>query len=246
LTESELVYREVHLSYDSSRIVYSAKANGGGAFRIETSHADGSNPQVVLAIPGRDLVWPRLNPQGNTIIHNKTNGGNVELWMVDIDGTDQRLAIAEPGQTQRWSSWSHDGTQIACISSGGTDTVRVFQVDPALDYAVTGGPDIVVSQPGTDLHYVEWQPTLDPYLLILDRNDPPNCFYVRASNPSDRIDVPVTPTSGSASIGTWSPDGTQILYGTRNDGLYVIDVGDATGATRRKVLDGPVDFPVWR
>ena len=244
LAQNSTIYREVHTSLDASRICYTALA--GGYHRIEMSASDGSSPQVIYSIPGRHLVWARLNPQGTDIIY--VDSTPKELWMVNADGSNPRLFAPRVGNyANRWASWSPDGTQVAYVS---TDTVAVDNrimvqaVDPSADYAPTGVPFPAASQPDIDFHYVEWRPSLsDPQLLILDRNSPPNPFVVRPDG-TGKTYLPPIPDTGTVTVGCWSPDGSQILYGTTADGLYRIDYPSLTN--RVKVVNGPVDFPVWR
>ena len=244
LTKNNTDSREIHTSLDSSRICYTAPA--GANHHIEVSAADGSNPQVVYGIPGSDLYWARFNPQGTDIMF--LHAPNAEIWMIDADGNNPRVvAPVVGGYRNRWASWSPDGTQIAYLSTNwiaNDDRVIIQNVDPATNFSPTGAPFIVTSQPGTDYHYVEWRPDLaDPRLLVLDRVSPPNPFVIRPDG-TGRVNLPAIPDTGTATIGCWSPDGTQILYGTRGDGLYRIDYPSL--ANRVKILGPPVDFPVWR
>ncbi len=168
LTEDDDAYsREVHTSLDSSRVVYCAKANGTGNFHIESSNVDGSDVEVVLSLPGTNLIWPRINPQGTHIIYNR----GAQLWMVDADGSNQKQITTTPGNNH-YVSWSADGRRIAWIWN--QKAVKVMDLDPNNGFNPAGPETVVLPDPGggQQYHYAEWQPSAVAPRLLVNRKQP--------------------------------------------------------------------------
>ena len=244
-TEGVAQLREVHTAPDSSRIVYSARANGTGRYQIETANADGSNVQVLFAEPGRDLTWPRINPQGTHIIFNRAG----ELWKINADGTNLMQMTTPSWGSNDYVSWSSDGSRIAWIRA--QRGVVTMDLDVANNFApLPATENEVLGNTGTRYHYVEWTPNPVNQRLLINGNvgaegTQANAFHIDPDNPMDRVDLPPFPnTPGRKALACWSPDGSQFIYGDA-DKLYVIQANDTTGVTRQQILDGPLDFPVW-
>lgn len=235
ITDQNILYwREVHTALDSSRIVYSARRNGTGDVQVERANIDGTNVEVLHHIPGLDFAWPRINPQGTHIIYNR----NGELWKMDADGTNHVQMTSGPGPNS-YVSWSPNGDRIAWIRDQAG--LKVMDVDPVNGFLPAGPENEILT---LTCHYVEWQPTTNPRLLVSRKNGSDPIFHVDPNNPGDRVNLPLIPGSppGSSTLACWSPDGTQILYGDRDIGLWTINL-DGTNA--RKIMNGPVDFPIW-
>jgi len=90
------------------------------------------DPQVAIGVP----VW---SPDGKHIAYVKRglNGWNVDLWLMDPDGSDAHKVSDGGG----WACWSPDSRWLY-FSPPGQNTFRIEKVSPA------GGPNQLVRQEG--------------------------------------------------------------------------------------------------
>jgi Tol biopolymer transport system component len=158
------------------------------------------------------------SPLGNLVLFTSQRTGNFHLWLMNVDGSNQRQLTLGPG-SQMQGSWSPDGERIAYLhSEDGVRSIAVIDAD---------GSDRrnVAAAPGA------WPiPTWSP--------DGRSILY-HAPGPSGSNDLwRVSPNGGDAELvlaspaddrqGWWSPDGSRVVLSSRRDGadfeLYVVDV----------------------
>ncbi|MBE2198816.1 MAG: PD40 domain-containing protein [Anaerolinea sp.] len=98
-------------SPDGSKIAFSSYRDG--AYRIYVMNADGSDVTPLSAqLYSMNPTW---SPDGAMIAYDADLDGDgwQELWLMDADGSNQRLLYDPPGQTDAWArSWSPDGRMI--------------------------------------------------------------------------------------------------------------------------------------
>lgn len=105
-------------SPDGERIVFESERSGERV--LHTAEADGSGAE--LLIDGRLPSW---SPRGETIAYSRPGpGGDMDLWLIDADGTNPRPLVIEDGD-DLWASWSPDGSAIAFTVDGTLATADV-------------------------------------------------------------------------------------------------------------------------
>lgn len=98
-------------SPDGSKIAFASYRNGG--YFIHVMNADGSG--VVKRSNQPYSANPSWSPDGSKIAYDADLDGDgfQELWMMNADGSNQRLLYDPPGQTDAWAgSWSPSGAVI--------------------------------------------------------------------------------------------------------------------------------------
>jgi len=106
-------------SPDGSRVAFMAQEPGASGsnpdYNIWVMHADATDLQRLTDTPGED-GWPAWSPDGTMIVFASTRddtGGSLgplqHLYVMNADGSDQRLLIDAFGQ---FADWSPDGSTI--------------------------------------------------------------------------------------------------------------------------------------
>ena len=201
---------------------------------IFTIRADGTGKTNLTNSP-EDEYYPRWSPDRQYIAFNSdTSPSGSELWVMNADGSDQRV-IPTPGLHMMQNlAWSPDGTKIAFTA-----------------YTGTGHPDwdiYVVGVDGSGL--TNLTPDLDG-----ETNDPAwspdGTKIVFRHYPDSQIDLVVINADGSGAMNLtddeyyengpdWSPDGQTILFwgggpGSGDNGSLLIM--PAAGGLSQLLLD---------
>jgi TolB protein len=227
---------------------------------IWVMNADGSDPRQLThnhdttnTLFALGAVWA---PNGKTIAYYGTHYdpntdkqiGAPHVYLINADGTDQRLLTDHPG---RWPSFSPDGKKIA-FDGGGQPSANIF-------VANTDGSD--VQQLTFDAAARNIRPDWSAdgqQIAFTSQRDGHDEIYVMNADGSDQTRLTNTdrppgepPVSNNAPA--WSPNGQQILFqsdrdlnadGTANTEIYVMNA-DGSGQTRLTNHDGRDEDPAW-
>jgi Tol biopolymer transport system component len=116
-------------------------SDSGGRANVWVASVDGSSPPRKITDeqdPETVVGVPRWSPKGDGIVFVKSRvGGESEEWLVNPDGTGQRLLV----QNARAAAWSHDGEWIYYLAGAGsiTNTMPcIYKIRP------TGGDPVKV------------------------------------------------------------------------------------------------------
>jgi Tol biopolymer transport system component/C-terminal processing protease CtpA/Prc len=216
-------------------VVLSCAAGAAGLARPAGADAPDSST--------RGLRFPTLSPDGKTVAF----AWRGDLWRAPVaGGPATRLTLHEAQDTK--PRFSPDGTQIA-FTSRRTGNYDVFVMP-----AEGGQPKQVTFHSAADLA-VDWSPDGKRILFASTRDGEPNGMDLY------EVDVaggtPRRVTRDGAREGSYSPDGTQVVYvrgfntvwqddykGSANYDLYVTDL--AGGAPRRLTkTEGNELNPSW-
>lgn len=141
-------------SPDGQAVVFQAESNWHGIWRV---NVDGSG-LTQLAEGGFRPEW---SPDGQSISYlDSTVQGQTDLWVMDADGTNERVLTGEVGRGISDHAWSPSGTWIAYTAWGNTGAM-VRKV------SVAEGADLSVVSPGTftwgSFDGVDWQALPAPF-----------------------------------------------------------------------------------
>ena len=168
-------------------------------------------------------LWLRNTLASNTgqIVFTSRRDGNLEIYMMDSDGTNQKRLTAIQGD-DLFPAWSPDGTKIAFVSNrnGGFVQIHVMDADGKNPIRLTDGlwethPEW--SPDGQQIAFTvnpDFQERWVPHIAVIDADGDNRVRHEdHASEPS------------------WSPDGQQIAFTSwRDDWNYDIYV---IGANRQ-------------
>ncbi len=176
-----------------------------------------------------DLAYdtgPKFSPDGTRLLFISDRSGSENVWMLDLDDE-----AAEPEQfTERSNkimqsaAWSPDGKYVVTSEGKRLMDLRIYHVDGGTGAEINEGNqkqvEPVFSPDGRYIYYSTrsgaWQynASLPQYQVAV---------YDRETGESERI----TSRYGSAFAPTLSPDGNQLVYGTRHNtetGLIIRDL----------------------
>lgn len=181
---------------------------------------------------------PSASPNGDLVLFTSARSGAERLYLMNADGTNQRILYDGPG-TQKQGSWSPDGTKIAYLQ---LQDDRQFLATMHVD----GSNATTLVDVGNGWTTPSWSP------------DGTRIMY-HAPGTFGADDVWVIDAQGGEPdlvIGSareewhpaWSPDGTEVVFTSRRDGPdFDIYIADLNGGAWRRVTDNAVnDFtPSW-
>jgi Tol biopolymer transport system component len=142
----DLAQRREHLSPDGQAWAF-VQNDGKGVPQVYV-HSDyyGSSWQVTYNTGSSySPVW---SPAGDRLAFVSTEGGNDDIYVIDVDGRDQRRLTLNQWEWDKHPSWSPDGTQIVFWSNVGSGHSQLWIMD-----ADGGNRRLLVESP-----YNDWDP----------------------------------------------------------------------------------------
>jgi hypothetical protein len=150
---------ELAIAVDNS----TTRAADGGSAAVTVYSVSTGELHELDAVRADHLTW---SPDGSTLAYMSFDDGPNQLWLVDVDGADQRLLVADLGRAIHGIGpvWSPSGDRIAyqrlCCGRAETHEVVLVNVADGVEtviepagwypYSVTWSPD------GTTLLYTAW------------------------------------------------------------------------------------------
>jgi TolB protein len=211
-----------------------------GPGTVFTMHADGSGQtQLTHGVDARDPAW---NPAGNRLVFTHIEGTNFDLWsMRAADGGNPR-PLTTGRALDFEAAWSPSGSRIAFtrgFERGDPGNIAVLDLR-------TGTVTTVTHSPAYD-HQVAWAP--GGRRLVFER-DWASTSSIFAVNADGTHLVRLTRGQFFDTGPAYSPDGTQIAFGSDRGGASFDDlwVMRANGDQLQRVrsLRFAESFPDWQ
>lgn len=261
-------------SPDSQQIAWNCTmgkrhSSGRGDFEICVSNADGSGLTQLTDTEG-DNKYPAWSPDGSQIAFvSNRNGwptlpayeplgydpeafGDEEIFIMNVDGTNQINLTNNPREDDSFPAWSRDGQQLIYSRYGCLTVMNL--ADPSQPIQLSKG-----NCTGTDAGtFPDWfqsgetsstktDSACEPAISFMDeRNGQVDIFTVNSDGSGLRQ---LTNDPAGELAMSWSPDGSQLAFqrASEKDGsteLYLINVdgGELTNLTRNPGDDWS---PAW-
>lgn len=181
---------------------------------------------------------PSASPRGDLVLFTSRRSGTERLWVMNVDGSDQRVITGGSG-TQMQGSWSPDGERIVYLHrEDGVRWIAVINADGSEPRMLTEAPRTwpipVWSPDGRRILYHAPGPSGSDDLWTVgpDGGEP----EVLLASPADDRQ------------GAWSPDGSRVVLSSRRDGEdFEIYVADPEGGIWTQLTDNQEDdyTPSW-
>ena len=165
---------------------------------------------------------PAWSPDGNKIVFTSNRDRRNEIYVMNIDGTNQTRLTTNPGNAA--ATWSPDGTKIAFFSSrdAGRNEIYVMNADGSNQTRIT-------NVPGQD-RYPDWSPDGTKIVFTSTRTGSSEvALEIFVMNADGSSQTRLTNNAARDLLPDWSPDGTKIAFYSERDGdfdIYVMDAVD--------------------
>ena len=193
----------------------------------------------VLGI-GADVNAPALSPDQRFLAHDRTVGGNRDVWITDLVRGGVTPLTRHPA-IDGHPVWSHDGSEIAF------ESLRNGTFDIWKRPSSGGAAEEVVLQTPFNEWPLDW--SRDGRFLLYERSDENYVSSDLLAVPmtgSDRTPVVIADSEFEERMGTFSPDGRWVVYETDESGRpeIVIKAFQRPGGITRVSTEGGVT-PRW-
>ena len=191
----------------------------------------------------------RFSPDGSKIVFSSNrDGGATEVYLMNADGSSpKRLTNNSAPDLQ--PTLSPDGNQIAFASTRGERTnIYLMSADGTEERQVTAGINAYRPEWSPDGTRILFATSEEKTNKVEDNIDLGKEFSLCIVNP-DGSRLHCLPPGAFDSAGSWSPDGTQIVFSSKRDAtaetyenseIYLMK-SDGTGVTRLTNLPGSFD-----
>jgi len=179
---------------------------------------------------------PAQAPQHAQIVFHSDRDGNMEIYVMDADGKNQRNITNNPAGGG-YPAWSSDGQRIAFASNrDGNGEIYVMDADGKNQRNLTNNP-AYDTEPA-------WSPDGQRIAFASTRDENFEVYVIDADGKNQRR---LTNNPAYDWYPTWSPDGQRIAFHSRRDGNDEIYVMDADGENQCRLTNNPVGdwFPAW-
>jgi TolB protein len=151
-----------------------------------------------------DIGWPKISPDGKTVVFNSTKGGTINIWSASIGG-GQPQQLTKDKELMGFACWSPDGKLLAFeIRRGNDENVAVM---PA-----TGGPvEQLTSVAGQSWPH-SWSPDGSKIAFAGQRDGVWNVYWVSRTTKEQKQLTHYTKLNTFVRYPAWSPLGNQIIY----------------------------------
>jgi Tol biopolymer transport system component len=197
--------------------------------------ADGSHRHDLVNDPNFSDWGPAWSPDGKTIAYDSNREVGLALWLMNADGSGQRIIGRGHGE---YPAWSPDGRRIA-YAGGSYYDIHVADADGSADIAITNSSAYDMGPAWSpDGAWIAYHTQADYYPNVGESGMGPE-MEIHLVHPDGSSDHAITHDNVEDSFATWSPDG-QFLMWSRH-GELVVARPDGSG-----MIDiGPGNFPWW-
>ena len=223
---------------------------------IYTMNPDGSDVKQLTNLgPDSGALWESWSPDGKQIVFNEYRPPDFlgQLWLMNADGTNQHLLLAEADFDEERPSFSSDGSSVIFTRCQDHDTCALFQLE------VDGTGLHAITQLELAIQDYSAEYSFDGRLAFTGVGHNGIICAIELMDRQDGNLRRLTPAPLAARQPDWSPDGRRIAFSTHcrgfegnpeNEEIWVVNTkGDALHRVTRngdQYFSGPHDFhPSW-
>ncbi len=220
-------------SPDGSSIVYRrlTAADDGELWVID---ADGANARDLVHDPHSSDWGPAWSPDGTTIAYSSDRIVGLAVWLMDADGSHQRILTQGHGE---YPAWAPDSKALA-YAGGAYYDIRRVDTDGRNDKLVVGSPAYDMGPAWSpDGRWIAYHTQADA-ATVGERGMGPE-MEIHLVRPDGSGDHRITDDNVEDSFPAWSPDGRFLMWSRH--GQLVVARPDGSGM----IEIGLGNFPAW-
>jgi Tol biopolymer transport system component len=213
---------------------------GSGDAQVFVVNPDGTGERQLTHVPeGKGAGSPAFSPDGRRIAYlSNENSDNYAVWVMDADGSDQRVLLAQPGYDFGRPGWSPDGRSLVASRCERQD-IYTIECDLVTFRADGSRPRVLLSNERNNRDPA-WSPDGRWIAFGTDRDGYQSTIAVMPASGGTPRQVTPGPLSGYWP--DWSPDGRRLLFSNhccvpdsdlftvRPDGSRLTQVTDVVGS----------------
>jgi Tol biopolymer transport system component len=241
-------------SLDGSKIIYQSDRDGN--FEIYMMNSDGSQSHNLTNSPGQDY-WPDLFMiPSKEIAFVSDRSGRSQIYLIPAPGEEipepidsNALTLLTNNQYENYfPSWSPDGIKIAYYThlSWQNWAIVVMNTDGSQPYQLTKSDGDTTCSFGP-----VWSPDGERIAFNVEPNPIPTCEIKHTGIAvidinSGEVNF-LTHNEANNIVGSWSPDGRQLIFTSDRDGKNEVYVMNADGSDQQRLteLDSNNSMPVY-
>ncbi len=194
-----------------------------------------SRPRPLFTDRNKRAASPAISPDGKKLAFSIAQDGNVDIYVMGIDGSDLLRLTRHPGVDTN-PSWAPGGRALL-FTSDRTGAPQIYRMD-------ADGLNLVrLTNENPYNDSATWNPRFD-YMAYVSRFD--NDFDIFIMDLKTRRSYRVTNRQGSNEEPCWSPDGEQLCFASNRSGVWQVYAVNKNGSNLRQITNsGSNRDPVW-
>lgn len=170
-----------------------------------------TNEKVELALRAGQ---PSFNPDGTKIVYihkTESENANMDVWIMNTDGSDKRKLVSNQGYDAYLPSWSPDGKRIVYMNMDKSEkewenmSIWIINADGTNNFELASNAE-----------FPKWSPdgTIIAYTTVDEKSDRieewKGSLWIINPDGTGKKRILIRVNPGSFIFGKWSPDGTKI------------------------------------
>lgn len=250
LTDNNTMDENPDWSPDGDWIAFNSGVEASGGSRIWLINPDSRERKTVINDPrllsDRSSSWPLWSPQATKIAVISPEGPDTITWGIfDVD-TGRMIQLikhdgAEVSMGPKMAAWRPDGKEFAYSSNqGGTFNIYTQAVGDGIASAPRRLTNLAC-----DARMPVWHPDGETIMFTcLDLNESEQVESQLYVVDVETLEIQQLTIEGINFWGDWSPDGAQIVFGTKRDGAHYVAIMDSDGSNRT-ILEETKSAEIW-
>jgi len=189
---------------------------------------------------GTDTSLPALSGSGGGVIAFQSDRDRQdEIYIMNADGSDQRLLISNLSALDSMPSWSPDGSRIAFASRERSKDFEICIASITETFQAAGETSCLTDNDIDDLHPT-WSPDGNRIAFFSECDNHTEIYVIDVDSTEE---MQLTEDDFDDKDPAWSPDGSEIAYISNREGDTKIYVMKPDGSDQRPLTDN--DFMAW-